>query len=79
MTIYTKLFTPSFTVLAILSNLLDGLRDQKIRLLICMTIDALKWTLEGSDTEPPSKMLSLVKITRPYRLSADPPLDTDLN
>jgi hypothetical protein len=65
--------------IAILNNLLDGLRDQKMRLLICMTVDALKWALEGSETEPPSKMLSLVRITRPYLLSGNPPEDTDLN
>ena len=65
--------------IAILNNLLDGLRDQKMRLLICMTIDALKWALEGSETEPPSRMLSLVKITRPYPLSANPPSDEDFN
>ena len=58
--------------IATLNNLLDGLRDQKIRLLICMTIDALKWALEGSETEPPSKVLSLVKTARSYPLSADP-------
>ena len=65
--------------IATLTNLLDGLGDQKIRVVICTAIDALKWALEGSETDPPSKMLSLVKITRPYRLNADLPLDADLN
>jgi hypothetical protein len=60
--------------IATLKGLLDGLGDQKIRVVIGMTTDALEWALEGSESEPPSKMLSLLKLTRPYRLSGRSPV-----
>jgi len=65
--------------IATLYNVLDGVKNQKVRVVIVSVIEALKWVLQEPHSYTPSQILSLIEETHPYPLSADTHSDAELN
>ena len=57
--------------IATLYGVLDGVKNQKVGVVIVSVIEALKWVLQEPNSYTPSQVLSLINETRPYQLSAD--------
>ena len=54
--------------IAELTDIIQNVEDREIRGVVVLVRQAIKWTLDGPEDEPPSGVLQVMTVRQPYPL-----------